>query len=292
MRVLLATDGSESARMATQWMTAFPLPPSTELQVLAVAVQPLSMPELVLSPDFYEAISDAARQAAEEARDTLARRWPATTIQVLQGQPQEAIPRVAQEWSADLVVVGARGFGAVKRFLLGSVSTALVHSAPCPVLVVKERPPELRKMVVAVDGSPGAAAAVRFLAGLPLDRGLHVCLLGVAEPFYASRSGPEALGPAIEVALDRLVQERRAELERVLGSIVALDGKVGAVERRVAIGHPADEILAVANDPGTDLAVVGTRGLGLVKRLALGSVSERVLHHAGCAVLVVKDRHP
>lgn len=54
------------------------------------------------------------------------------------------------------------------------------------------------------------------------------------------------------------------------------------------MGRPADEILAATSEKDVDLVVVGARGLGLVKRLLLGSVSERVLHEAECSVLVVK----
>ena len=60
------------------------------------------------------------------------------------------------------------------------------------------------------------------------------------------------------------------------------------VESCVVVGHPAEEIVRAAAEPGTDLVVVGARGLGRFRRLLLGSVSERVLHHAACPVLVVK----
>jgi len=292
MRVLLATDGSENAASAARRLTSFPLPPSSELCVLAVAVYPLAAPELALSTDLQRAIADAAHRAADEARETFVHRWPRTTAQIVDGEPREAIARVAREWSADLVVVGARGLGTVSRFLLGSVSTSVVHSAPCHVLVVKERSRELRSVVVAVDGSPGSVDAVRFLAGLPLDPALRIRLLGVVERVRASTGGPEAMGPAIQRALDEVLAERRATLDAALASCAKeLGGKVSAIERQIVVGHPADAIVAAANEPGTDLVVVGTRGLGLVGRVVLGSVSERVLHHAECSVLIVKG-HP
>jgi nucleotide-binding universal stress UspA family protein len=65
---------------------------------------------------------------------------------------------------------------------------------------------------------------------------------------------------------------------------------VARVEGSAILGHPAQEIIALASGSGVSLVVVGARGHGAVKRLVLGSVSERVLHHAPCSVLVVKGR--
>lgn len=68
------------------------------------------------------------------------------------------------------------------------------------------------------------------------------------------------------------------------------DGKGVAVERRVVVGDPAQAILAETDEPGVGMVVLGARGLGPVKRLLLGSVSDRVLRHACCPVLIVKGR--
>jgi nucleotide-binding universal stress UspA family protein len=69
-----------------------------------------------------------------------------------------------------------------------------------------------------------------------------------------------------------------------------LRARTGAVERSVVLGQPATEILTAAEEPGVDLVVLGARGLGLLGRLVLGSVSDRVVHHAPCPVLVVKTK--
>jgi nucleotide-binding universal stress UspA family protein len=90
-------------------------------------------------------------------------------------------------------------------------------------------------------------------------------------------------------AFEEDVRVRQEELRGVLAGLEAnLHGKGPAVESAVVIGSPSQEILTAANEPGVDLVVVGARGLGPIKRLVLGSVSERVVHHAPCAVLVVK----
>jgi nucleotide-binding universal stress UspA family protein len=85
--------------------------------------------------------------------------------------------------------------------------------------------------------------------------------------------------------------ERCAALERALTpEIEALRARVTTADLSIAVGHPAPEILRYADVTDTDLLVVGARGLGTMKRLLLGSVSEAVLRHAACPVLVVRGR--
>jgi nucleotide-binding universal stress UspA family protein len=289
MRVLVATDGSEGARSAAEWLTTLPLPATTDVRVVAVTLLPPHVVEIPSRRDLDTELLEEARRIAADTEGIVRRRWPATEARAIEGDPRDAIPRIADEWPADLVVVGARGLGAVGRLVLGSVSTAVVHAADCPVLVVKQRRRALRKLVIAVDGSADSLDAVRFVASLPLDPMVVVRLVAVVERPYVPRSAPGIVVSAINAAVADIVAERRGEVERVLAGVEKeLDGKVGAVERVLAVGRPADEILAEANDPDVDLVVVGARGLGAVKRLVLGSVSERVLRDAECAVLVVK----
>jgi nucleotide-binding universal stress UspA family protein len=290
MRVLVATDGSEGARAAIDWLEVFPLAPAAEVLVLAVAEVTTVPPELPRVPELDLLALAAARRAAEEARDALCARWPAAAVRVLGGHPPDAILGVADDWGADLVVVGARGLGAVHRFLLGSVSTAVVHAARCPVLVVKPHPPAGRRLVIGVDGSADSLAAARFVAGLALAPGTSVRLVGVVPRPYTPRSAPETVMPLVRTAIESIVAGRRAELARVLATVAERFAPCGAtVEYVRRVGTPAEEILRETEERPTDLVVVGARGLGGVKRLVLGSVSDRVLHHARCPVLVVKD---
>lgn len=290
LRVLYATDGSENARAAAEWLNGFPLPPASRILAVAVVTLPPSALDIPTVRAYYDDLRTAAGAVVEQSRASLVGRWE-TSTRVIEGEPREEIPRVAEEWGADLVVLGARGLGAVKGWLLGSVSTAVVHHAPCPVLIVKGRPRGLHKAVLAVDGSPDSMTAARFFASLALEQALAVRLVAVAEPPRLPVAAPELLGVPLLSALEELGRARRTTLEGVLGSLEdELSPRVGSVERSAISGHPAEEIIAAAGEPGVDLVVVGARGLGAVKRLVLGSVSARVLHQAPCSVLVVKAR--
>jgi nucleotide-binding universal stress UspA family protein len=291
MRVLVATDGSDGSRTATEWLTGFPLPHQTDVLVLATANLPVATVPMPPVPAYDRAMVDAARQAADDARARLATRFPAVEVRVVDGDPRVLITQHAEEWHADLIVVGARGLGAVAGLLLGSVSSAMVHHAPCPVLVVKNQPRTLLRVVIGVDGSEDSLAAARFFAALPLDPATVVRLVGVVERPRYPYSSPEVITPTLEAAVEELVAERRAAIADALARVeVEMNGRVLAIERSIAVGLPAEQIIAAARQDKADLVVIGARGLGAIKRLLLGSVSERVLHRADCPVLVVKRR--
>lgn len=289
MRVLLATDGSEHARAATEWLTRFPLPETTAVLVLAAVAFPPSRLDIPPVRAFTQALTDAAHRSMTDARDLIAGRGLAVTGRVVEGDPRQHIVATAEAWPADLVVMGARGLGAFKGFLLGSVSTGVIHHAPCSVLVVKGRRRAPRTIVLAVDGSVDSLAAARFLAALPLDRGSTVRLVGVVEPYRCPPGPGEALSAYLLAELDEVIEGRKTELAGILARVEEdFRGTAATVERSVLFGPASDELIAAAGEPDVDLMVVGARGLGPVARLLLGSVSERVFHHAGCPVLVVK----
>jgi nucleotide-binding universal stress UspA family protein len=291
MRVLVATDGSTHANIAAEWLTTFPLPAAPELLVIAAADLPRAPLGLPPMSAYDQAMVDAARRVAEQARTILGRRWKDVDIRVSEGDPRAEIPERADEWGADLIVVGARGLGAVTGMLLGSVSTAVVHGAHCAVLVVKDEPRPLGRALIAVDGSEDALAAARFFARLPLEPGMTTRLIGVVERVPTPRTAPGFVTAALAQAIETLLAERRETIDQALARVEAeIEGKVPRVERVTPVGLPADEILEAASRGDVDLVVMGARGLGAMKRLFLGSVSERVLHRVECPVLVVKGR--
>lgn len=289
MRVLLATDGSEAARAATEWLLTFPLPTASTIRALTVASLNHARPAVLESAEgLRHTLHERAGAIVSEARDTLARRWAAVEGRVADGDAREEIIRMAEDWHADVVVLGARGLTPLKRALLGSVSTAVVRHAHCPVLVVRGRHQGLRTIVVGVDGSPDSLGALAFLGSLPLDPQVQLTLVGAVPPPPLPASPELGAGPLF---LDETLARWEAEAERALeGAAASFKGKVVTIVRRVLIGPAGEEIVGNAHAVGADLIVVGARGLGAFQRLLLGSVSEYVLLHAECPVLVVRGR--
>jgi nucleotide-binding universal stress UspA family protein len=291
LRVLLATDGSDDARAATAWLGAFPLPADAALRLVSVVDVPPAALDLPTVRDFQQSLRGEAGRIAEAARGALAARFGSADVRVVDGDARQAILRAAEEWPADLVVLGARGLGAVSGFLLGSVSLGVARHARCSVLVVKG-PPIARRpsALVAIDASASAAAAVAFLARLPLDTAFAVRLLGVVEPPRYPVTTPAFAAGMVRQAIEQIVDERRATLTTALESAArALAGVTKKVERDIVVGHPVDEILAAVAGTDVGLVVLGARGLGLLQRIWLGSVSEGVLRHADRPVLIVKS---
>jgi nucleotide-binding universal stress UspA family protein len=291
MRVVLATDGSTDSRAAAGFLKDLPLPPSTTVRIVAVVSLPIFARDAASAPELQRSVLDRAQGVVEAARAALGPLGLTIETDVVMGDPRAEIVRQAEEWRADLVVLGARGLGKVKRFLLGSVSDAVARHAGCPVLVVKGRRRKLGSVLVAMDGSEDSFQAVRFLQSLPLPRQTKVRLLSVVERLRYPTTAPQAVHGQLVRMLKELEAERRGELDKVLERAAAqLDDKITRVTRYTPTGDPAEEIVATANDFDTDLVVVGARGLGGMARVLLGSVSEKVLHHARCPVLIVKQR--
>ena len=141
--ILFATDGSPSAEEAQK--EAFELAQRLDAPLVVVSVVHVSLPAIGYSGYGYSNIVAELTEAehhrvtallASVAEAAEAEGVHCSTVAV-DGFAVEEICRKASEFDAQLIVVGSHGWGAARRFLSGSVSTGLVHAAPCPVLVVR-----------------------------------------------------------------------------------------------------------------------------------------------------------
>ena len=141
--ILLATDGSPSAEEAQK--EAFELARRLDIPLVVVSVVHATLPAVGYSGYGYSNIvaelTEAERHRVTALLASVAEAAQAEGIDcstvAVDGFAVEEICRKASEYDAQLIVVGSHGWGAARRFLSGSVSTGLVHSAPCPVLVVR-----------------------------------------------------------------------------------------------------------------------------------------------------------
>jgi nucleotide-binding universal stress UspA family protein len=133
------------------------------------------------------------------------------------------------------------------------------------------------KIVFAYDGSDGARRGLDVVLGLASAHD-HVTAVGVAE-------GVPLFGYAGTLPSPEQEQERDRQLADVVAAL-AERGISATLAPRT--GDPATAILDVAEREGADLIVMGTRGLGTAERWLIGSVSDKVLHHAHCSVLVAR----
>lgn len=286
MRILVATDGSSGATDAVEWLAHFPLPPDATVDVVSAIPGPI-FDERVLPTPWSELRAETER-TLEDARRRLAKRWPSTTIQVLYGDARDALVETARRSAIDLIVMGARGLGAVAAFLLGSVSLDVARRAPCSVLVCRGPARPLRAVTIGLDGSGYAMDALSFFSALPLPASLTAHLVGVVEPVRYPVSAPEMLSSALITAVQLEEDRRRQVLAAAVGDAAEALGTRMNVTRDMRLGSPADALVREATRTASDLIVVGSRGRGTMKRIMLGSVSESVLRHAVCPVLIAR----
>jgi nucleotide-binding universal stress UspA family protein len=143
MKILLAIDGSPHSQDAVDEVARRPWPSNSTIRVLSV-IQPYTpaATEIALAA----VLDDIRRQLTAEAEHLIIRAAEAlragsasTETAVREGDPRAAIVDEAEQWGADLIVVGSHGRTGVKRWLLGSVAGAIVSHAPCSVEVVRKR---------------------------------------------------------------------------------------------------------------------------------------------------------
>lgn len=297
MKILCAVDGSEFSRWAIEAVGAFERSALSSVTLLHVAdtrhLKPIGAPHVATYRGAKAALEksgeDILRRAAGHAEVALSQSAlrPGTAVRtlLLRGSPATTIARRAAQERSDLVVLGTRGLSDVKGFLLGSIARQVAALASCPVLVVKQPMNQLRRVVLAVDDSKHSRKAARFLRAGLLPEDVNVTIFSsVVSPLtelassYLSESDRRALvRPAVERA-ERLVAGMREDFLK--------EGY--AVSTNVQQNHVMDHIMKLAQDDLTDLLVVGARGLSNQERLQLGSVSESLLRHAPCSMLIVR----
>ncbi|MBH0177525.1 MAG: universal stress protein [Nitrospira sp.] len=285
MKVLAVTDGSKYGRWAVEWTAQIPLtvqPVVRALHVVDVAgvrtpfmIQPMIVGTRRYLQDEIKRMEANAKTVKKQTETVLKESGLNGTVIVDRGGVATSIMKHAKR-GVNLLAIGSRGLDTLDRFMLGSVSNYAIHHAPCSVLVVKETPRPVRRILLAIDGSPASDKAVRFLLRYinPAPDGPD------REPVMVTIAHvmPDLKYPGLREAGTMLVQRY---VDRV--------AKAGfQVNESMRLGKTADQILTAAKQEKADLIVTGAKGLGAIGRVLLGSVSTRVVQHAACSVLVVR----
>lgn len=303
MKILLATDGSDTARAVVDFLAGLPLPSGTEVTVATVIKEVLPSDEVDrLSDDHRQAFEAVRSDTESEARDMLdgevarlRQAGVAAQARVLVGRPAEQIVRLAGDTESDIVAVGSHGLSGPRRFLLGSVSDRVFEYAPCSVLIVKPvidddgrpaAPPpagERRRLLLAFDDSPAARKAVELCAALPLAGRAMLQVVTVMPMIRMYRQD-------IRQQLSWVWKEKKQAAQMALDWAKAeIDGSnVEVSTKLLEESDVAQAILDEADDAASDLIVIGHKGRTALERFLLGSVTARVAHHAPCSVLCVR----
>ncbi|HSJ50339.1 MAG TPA: universal stress protein [Actinomycetota bacterium] len=256
-RALVATDGDPPAQAALTLLERLGNRAELDLTVLCVATFDLA---LDAAGEIGHYSADAALGIAHDLAEREANRLRGAGFraqpEVVQGHATVEILRRLEDDSADLVVLGGGKRTWLNQLLLGSVSTAVLQSSPCPVLVVREARAgggEAPRVLVGADGSDDAVRAAETFVRLADPQRCDVEVLTV--------------GPAADAG--------RAE------RVVALLRESGwSPQTSVEPGHAAVVLLGRVGSTDPDLTVAGARGAGTVRQTPVGSVTDKLMRHA------------
>jgi nucleotide-binding universal stress UspA family protein len=291
-RIICATDFSPASQSALSYAMALARELGAQLMVCHVVDLPAYAAygeALVGHVEARLAETTLVQQRLAEFVGSGAPPWEPLTAD---GNPAEEIARLADSQRADLLITGSRGMGGLKRLLLGSVTARLMQIAHVPLLVVRRRDapaPEgggsvrLRRILVGCDFSVDAERALALGLDLAQEFQAELHLVHVIEPsFYLelSKTASELAG--------ELYGEVRLRLEAKLSQMVPEEARLWCTPQTALLSGRADEELCrYAAEREIDLMVLGTRGLGLVEKLLIGSTTDRVARRALCPVLSV-----
>ena len=148
MKIIIGTDGSDFSKAAIGSLAQIIVrPENTSVKIISALqrLTPITTEPFAISAEYFNAIEERNRheahsfviQAEEQIRALFPNATPDLSTEVIMGPPQRAIVERAEEWGADWIVVGSHGYGFWSRAMLGSVSSSVVHHAPCSVIVVR-----------------------------------------------------------------------------------------------------------------------------------------------------------
>ena len=262
-QIIVGYDGSSESRLALEWAADEARMSRTSLLVVAVHDEP---------PRGHP-LREHASAPGTDAEDVAAHVCDGLLHDVVREHGNPAQRLVAHCSADDLLVVGTRGRSPLVGSVLGSVSRACAHAAPCPVVVVREPARKGAPVVVGVDGSEHARRALLVAAE---EARLRDVPLQAVNAVFWDPLGEEFAAPT----LDELAGWGRRIVE------TELERTGVRAEPLVLPGHPS-EVLVLASADAT-LLVVGSRGRNPIAGLLLGSTSDRCATHASCPTLIVR----
>ncbi|MBA2378199.1 MAG: universal stress protein [Blastocatellia bacterium] len=306
-KILIAYDGSDFSDAALADLDRAGIPDDAEAVLLSVAdagdppgLTDRAVPETGKVPmqsaetirqHLHEMI-EQTRVTAESAADRIRGMFPSWNVsaRAVTGSPAAELIKTADEWKADVIVVGSHGRGFLGRAVLGSVSMKVLHEAACSVRIARasvSAPGSPTRVLIAVDGSPNADLALDHVLERTWPESTEFRLI-TADNDPGSRPETSVLDMVPEGKEDS--PEAKAWVDRVLRGPSRKIKSAGLnVSQACRWGDAADVILNEATGWKADSIFVGARGLGRFHRLMIGSVSGAVAAKAKCSVEVVRD---
>ncbi len=310
MKILVSYDGSQCSESALDDLNRAGLPPKGEAVLITVAEVWLPPPnnssdtDTEVDPYIAKAVEKfrlkgerllnqagmLADHAAARLRNIL-RGWKIKTC-VTYGSPAWEIITKSEEFKPDLIVVGSHGQSALSRLVLGSISQKVLSESEFSVRISRGRnevDPVFERIIIGFDGSSGANAAVKAVAGRIWSPGAEAKLISVTDPVV-----PSSIGRFISPVADWAEAESKNDHEW----IADLAGKAAkkleraglSVKQCIVEGNPKEELVREAENWHADCIFVGATAHNTrIGRLLLGSTASALAARAHCSVEVVRN---
>jgi nucleotide-binding universal stress UspA family protein len=279
-KILVAVDGSESSRNAL--LQAFRLAVDEKCWITVTSVVPPLTGDLDLTgvKDIHGALAKPCEEALRDAERLAQEEGVLIKTVCEEGETYERIVDLADGSNADVIVMGRRGLTKVARAMIGSVTARVIGHTQRDVLVVPaEAVLGWKKILVATDGSRFSTLAIGKAIDFAAAYGgslVAVSVVDVPTEFYAE--APQAVDDMVRKAKEYTAAVRK-------------QAEAAGVKAETYVGEAEafEAIVKLARDREVDMIVVGSHGRTGLRRLLMGSVTEKVIGHAPCPVLVVKS---
>ena len=279
--VLVGVDGSDPARLAACWAADEAVRRRAPLRVVTAFGWTEEQAAGYLRPQHREALLGQSHRALASAVGAATERQPRLDIsqELRLGHPVGVLADESRR--AQLLVVGDRGMSRIEGLLLGSVAGAMAAHAACPVVVVRGSVPAdpALPVLLGVDGSPVSEAAIEFGYQAAADRGVPLVAVHTWQETFAA--------PALTSLMYRS-EDQLDEQQLLAQRLAGWAEKYPDVEVSRIVEHGSAVRRLIELTRRAQLVVVGSRGHGELAGLVLGSVSNALVHEAGCPVAIVR----
>ncbi|ABU59813.1 MAG: universal stress protein UspA [Roseiflexus sp.] len=250
-----------------------------------------------LRRDYYDESMEALRQRAQAYLDAQAKALEDAGIEVVSdvrsGSPADVIVEVAAGClPGAMIAMATHGYSGLRRWALGSVADKVIHATEAPVLLVRGQaqpivhPP--RRILIPLDGSGLARQALPLASEIARAAHAELILLRAVVPMIEAYIGAPMLGRPLAENNEALGALHEYALNDLNAEAASLRAEVPRVLTHAIIGYPAEVIIDEAQAMDVDLIVMATHGYGGLRRWALGSVADKVLHATTTPLILVR----
>lgn len=278
-KILVAIDGSITSMHALE--ESFKLAQNEGSWITVVSVIPAYTGDLDLLAvgNIMASMRKPCDEALRKAQELADKHRVLIKTVCEEGEPHERIIDLAQAENCDLIVMGRRGLKRLERVLVGSVTARVIGYSPIDVLVIpRDTAVGFKNVLIATDGSKYSNAAEKKAIDFARSYGGSVTVISVVDiPPELYAESPETVEDLTRKAKGYVENvKKQAESEGVRAETIVREGEAYSV------------ITEVAKEGNAGVIVMGSHGRTGLRRLLMGSVTEKVIGHTPCPVLVVK----